>query len=77
VQAAPASCSESASVEETTLDGEPALVWFATCGDGDAIKLATLHEGRGYMIFLDSQTATDDEDRNVFETIRSSFRFSS
>jgi len=29
------------------------------------------------MIFLDSQTATDDEDRNVFETIRSSFRFSS
>jgi RNA polymerase subunit RPABC4/transcription elongation factor Spt4 len=77
VRAAPASCSESESVEETTLGGEPALVWSATCGDGDAIKLAALHEGRGYMIFLDSQTATDDEDRNIFEMIRSSFRFTS
>lgn len=75
VRAAPPICSESSSVEETTLGGEPALAWIATCSDGDAIKLAALHGARGYMIFLDSPTAKDAEDRRIFESIRNSFRF--
>jgi hypothetical protein len=75
VRAAPPICSESSSVEETTLGGEPALVWLATCSDGDAIKLAALHGRLGYIIFLDSQTAKDAEDRRIFESIRTSFRF--
>jgi hypothetical protein len=75
VRAAPPVCSESPSVEETSLGGEPALAWIATCSDGDAIKLAALHGRRGYIIFLDSQTAKDAEDRSIFESIRNSFRF--
>ena len=75
VRAAPPVCSESSSVEETSLGGEPALAWIATCSDGDAIKLAALHGRRGYIIFLDSQTAKDAEDRRIFESIRNSFRF--
>ena len=75
VRAAPPVCSESSSVEETSLGGEPALAWIATCSDGDAIKLAALHGRRGYIIFLDSQTAKDAEDRSIFESIRNSFQF--
>ena len=77
VRAAPAVCSESSSVEETTLGGEPALAWTATCSDGyDVNKLAALHGKRGYMILLASLTANDDaEDRRIFESIRRSFRF--
>jgi hypothetical protein len=77
VRAAPAVCSESSSVEETTLAGEPALAWTATCSDGyDVNKLAALHGTRGYMILLASPTANDNaEDRRTFESIRRSFRF--
>jgi hypothetical protein len=75
VRAAPPICSESSSDEETALGGEPALAWIATCSDGDAIKLAALHGSRGYIIFMDSQTAKDAEDRRIFESIRNSFRF--
>lgn len=76
VRAAPAICSESPSVEETTLGGEPALAWMATCTDGDAIKIATLHGMRGYIAFLDLQLPNHDtEDRRIFQSIRRSFRF--
>jgi hypothetical protein len=77
VRAAPAVCSESSSAEETTLDGEPALAWTAKCSDGyDVNKLAALHGRRGYMILLASPTAHDDaEDRQIFESMRRSFRF--
>ena len=76
VRAAPAICSESPSVEETTLGGEPALAWRATCADGDAIKIAALHGMRGYIAFLDLQLPNDDaEDRRIFESVRRSFRF--
>ncbi|MEO8246023.1 MAG: hypothetical protein ABI622_02785 [Chloroflexota bacterium] len=75
VRAAPSVCAESSTVEETTLGGEPALEWLATCTDGDAIKLAALHGGRGYIIFLHSPTAKDAEDRRIFESIRDSFVF--
>jgi hypothetical protein len=75
VRAAPPVCSESSSVEETSVGGEPAVAWIATCSDGDAIKLAALHGMRGYIVFLDSQTAKDPEDRRIFDSIRSSFRF--
>jgi hypothetical protein len=77
VRAAPAVCSDSSSVEKTTLGGEPALAWTATCSDGDANKLAALHGKRGYMILLGSLTVNDDAEdrRRIFESIRRSFRF--
>jgi hypothetical protein len=77
VRAAPSVCSDSSSAEETTLDGEPALAWTARCSDGyDVNKLAALHGRRGYIILLASPSARDDaEDRQIFESMRSSFRF--
>jgi hypothetical protein len=76
VRAAPAICSESPSVEETTLGEEPALAWKATCPDGDAIKIAALHGMRGYIAFLDVHLRkVGTEDRRIFESIRRSFRF--
>jgi hypothetical protein len=77
VHAAPAVCSESSSVERTTLGGEPALAWTATCSDGYNVnKIAALHARRGYMILLPSPTANGgSKDRRVFESIRRSFRF--
>jgi len=77
VRATPAVCPDPSPVEETTLGGEPALAWTHACTDGyDVNKLAALHGGRGYIIFLASRTANDDaEDRRIFESIRSSFRF--
>jgi hypothetical protein len=77
VRATPAVCPNPSPVEETTLGGEPAMAWTHTCTDGyDVNKLAALHGGRGYIIFLASPTANDDaEDRRIFESIRSSFLF--
>ena len=77
VRAAPPVCSESSSVEQTTLGGEPALAWTATCSDGyDVNKLAALRGKRGYMILLASPKANDTaEDRRIFESTRRSFRF--
>jgi hypothetical protein len=77
VRAAPSVCSDTSSVVKTTLDGEPALAWTATCSDGyDVNKLATVHGERGYMVFLPSKSANDNaEDAQVFESIRRSFRF--
>jgi hypothetical protein len=77
VRATPAVCPNPSPVEKTTLGGEPALAWTHTCTDGYHVnKLATLHGRRGYIIFLASQIANDDaEDRRIFESIRSSFRF--
>ena len=70
-------CAESPTTEATTLGGERALAWTATCTDGyDVNKLAALHGNRGYVLYLPSATAnSDSEDRRVFEQIRSSFRF--
>jgi hypothetical protein len=77
VRAAPAVCAEASSTEETTLGGEPALAWEATCSDGyDVDKLAAVHGKRGYVVLLASIAANDDaEDARVFESIRRSFRF--
>jgi hypothetical protein len=77
VRAAPPVCADSSSVGQTTLGGEPALAWTATCSDGyDVNKLAALHERRGYMILLASPKANDNaEDRAIFESTRRSFRF--
>jgi hypothetical protein len=77
VRAAPPVCSEAPSGERTTLDGEPALTWTATCSDGYQVhKLAALHGTRGYMILLASPTgASIAENQRVFEAIRQSFRF--
>ena len=77
VRAAPPACSDSSSAEKTTLGGEPALTWTATCSDGyDVDKLATLHRTRGYMVLLASPTANNKaQDGRIFESIRRSFRF--
>jgi hypothetical protein len=77
VRAAPTFCSESSSVEQTTLGGEPALAWTAKCGDGYHVnKLAALHGKRGFMMLFASPTAKHKaEDRLNFESIRRSFRF--
>jgi hypothetical protein len=77
VRAASAACSESSSVERTTLAGEPALAWTAMCSDGYHVhKLAALHARRGYMMLLASPIANNDaKDRRIFESIRRSFRF--
>jgi hypothetical protein len=77
VRAAPSVCSDSPAAEQTTLGGEPALAWTASCTDGYSThKLAALHGKHGYMILLASPTASDDaENRRVFESIRRSFHF--
>jgi hypothetical protein len=77
VRAAPTFCSESSSVEQTTLGSEPALAWTAKCGDGyDVNKLAALHGKRGFMMLFASPTAKQKaEGRLSFESIRRSFRF--
>jgi hypothetical protein len=77
VRAAPSVCTESSSVRKTTLGGDPALAWTATCSDGyDVNKLAALHGTRGYMILLPSNAANDKAmDLQIFESIRQSFRF--
>ena len=73
------SCSEPSSVEATTLGGEPALTWTETCDSGtvNSNKVAALHGGRGYMIYMPSDAANDAEDRRIFEGMRQSFRFTS
>ena len=73
------SCSEPSSVEATTLGGEPALAWTEKCDGGtvNSNKVAALHGGRGYMIYMPSAAANDAEDRRIFEGMRQSFRFTS
>lgn len=77
VRAAPEVCTEAAATEQTTLGGEPALTWTATCSDGyNVTKLAAVHDHRGYMIFLPSASTNDIVlDRAVFESVRKSFSF--
>ena len=72
-------CSEPSSVEATTLGGAPALAWTEECDGGmvNSNKVAALHRGRGYMIYMPSAAANDAEDRRIFEGIRQSFRFTS
>ena len=73
---APAPCTDSDPPTETTLGGENALTWTATCSDGNAIKLAVLHGRRGYMMLFDSPTDADWEDNwRAFNTLIGSFRF--
>lgn len=78
VELAPAICTDSKPPAEATLDGEEALTWTATCSDGDAIKLAVLHGGRGYMVLFDSPTSENWDDRwRAFDALIGSFRFES
>jgi len=73
------SCSEPSSVEATNLGGERALAWTEKCDGGtvNSNKVAALHGGRGYMIYMPSAAANDAEDRRIFEGMRQSFRFTS
>jgi hypothetical protein len=77
VSATPGVCGSPQSGRKTTLGGEPALAWTTRCSDGyDVNKIAALHHGLGYIAFLASRTANSDaKDRQMFESVRRSFRF--
>ncbi len=79
VRAHVSSCSAPSSVRATTLGGEPALTWTESCDGGtvNSTKVAALHGGRGYMIYMPSAAANDAEDQRIFEGMRQSFRFTS
>jgi hypothetical protein len=79
VRAHLSSCSQPTSVQATTLGGEPALTWTESCDGGtvNSNKIAALHDGRGYMIYMPSAAANDAEDQRIFEGMRQSFRFTS
>jgi hypothetical protein len=53
------------------------LLWTVKCSDGlDATHLVALHGDRGCVVYMVSATANDDaEDRQDFEGVRQSFRF--
>ena len=58
--------------------GEPAQLWEIRCPDGAfVIKLAALHEGRGYLFVLVSETKSDSADREFFANVMHSFKFAS
>src|SRR5262249_680207 len=75
----PTPCSRAPSAETTTtLGGEPALAWTVKCSDGfNATQVAALHGDRGYVFYLASTANDDAQDRQIFEGIRQSFRFTS
>jgi hypothetical protein len=79
VRAHVSSCADPSSVTATTLGGEPALTWTEKCDGGtvNSNKIAALHGGRGYMVYMPSSAANDAEDRRIFEEMRQSFRFTS
>jgi hypothetical protein len=70
-------CSASSSAVQTSVGGEPALEWTATCASGNHVNnLAVLHGKHGYLILLNTHPGTNAaENRRVFESIRQSFRF--
>jgi hypothetical protein len=76
VELAPAICTESEPPTRAALGGAEALAWTGSCADGNAIKLALIHAGRGYMVLFDSPTtAAWDDNWRAFETLTGSFRF--
>ena len=77
ITATPSSCSNS-SVSQSTLGGEPALVWMGECSsDGlNTINLAALHGGMGYAFILLSPTQYQQaDDRRIFDGARRTFGF--
>jgi hypothetical protein len=72
-------CRDAPKTRRTSLGGEPALAWTSVCSEGDKVnvnKIATLHDGRGYILLLPSRANSGHaEDRRVFESIRRSFSF--
>ena len=58
--------------------GESAQLWEIRCPDGAFVtKLAALHEGRGYVFVLVSETKSDSADREFFANVMRSFKFAS
>lgn len=66
-------CASSRPVTKTTLGGEPALTWTATCGDLHPIQIAALHGRRGYLAIAELRPA----DPRIVESILQSFHFTS
>jgi hypothetical protein len=77
IAATPSSCSNS-SVSQSTLGGEPALVWMGYCSsDGlNTINLAALHGGMGYaFILLSPSQYQQTDDQGIFDGARRTFAF--
>jgi hypothetical protein len=74
---APSSCHDSEDAIATTLGGADALQWTASCSDGyHVIKLAALHDGRGYVVLLASPTSERSTDnQKTFDALIGSFTF--
>jgi hypothetical protein len=66
-------CINSGPVRKTTLGGEPALTWAATCGDLHPTNLVVLHGGRGYLAI----TELKPPDPRIAASILRSFHFTS
>jgi hypothetical protein len=79
VRGTPSECTPSSSVQNTTLGGEPALLWTVKCSDGyDGTYAAALHGDKGWVLYMPSAAANDDtEDQQIFDHARQSFRFTS
>ena len=81
VRGTPSECStpSPSSVQNTTLGGEPALLWTVKCSDGyDGTYVAALHGDKGWVVYMPSAAANDDaEDQQIFDHARQSFRFTS
>jgi hypothetical protein len=74
----PPFCTDSGTPEATTLDGEAAIAWTAVCMDEglDVINVATIHEARGYFLFMTSSTINGlASDRETLDSILATFRF--
>jgi hypothetical protein len=73
----PSFCTDS-SPNETTLDGEPALIWTAACASEgvNVIKLAALRGTSAYMFLFVSQADQSAEaNQATFDSLLSTFRF--
>lgn len=76
--AAPSSCTNNGSYQQSSLDGESALVWRETCNQGGEalIKLAAIHRSRGYVFgLLSPARLNQDAERHLFDSARQSFHF--
>jgi hypothetical protein len=71
------SCRASSSAAQTSVGGEPALEWTATCASGDHVNsLAVLRRTHGYLILVNTHPGSNAaESRSFFESMRRSFRF--
>lgn len=74
----PAICKDTDQGAETTLDGEPAIAWHATCADEglNAIDLVAIHGTRGFLVVLTTPKGLGiEDDEPTFTSILADFHF--